>query len=191
MANLLTNIAGLSAAAYMGQKSRKENHLKINQMRVARGLPELPWEDAPIDKAVDWVGGKVKSLLAPSANALDATEASTQGGSDDVGAWERLKDGNIDAPGSEAYNRWGKGAEEGAASESIRESRRQSPETASNGMITLEQQAAFPQEMADSLQKAKETFGKADFDNAPAAGATQDAKWNEAMKPTEGFLDNL
>lgn len=32
---------------------------------------------------------------------------------DHVGLWERLRAGNIDQPGSPAYNRWGAGYEQG------------------------------------------------------------------------------
>lgn len=41
----------------------------------------------------------------------------------DVGLWERIKAGNIDEPGSEAYNRWGQGARnQMAAQDETRES---------------------------------------------------------------------
>jgi hypothetical protein len=119
MADLFKNIAGLGIAAYMGQSRRKSDFDRTNQLRLKNGLPELPWEDAPIDKAMNWVGEKFKTWTGPDAAkapevAAKAAEAPVvPGGSEDVGLWERLKAGNIDQEGSEAYKRWGKGKAEG------------------------------------------------------------------------------
>jgi hypothetical protein len=102
MADLLKNIAGLGVAAYVGQSQRKRDFDRTNQLRLKNGLPELPWEDAPIDKAVNWVGDKFKEWTGP-AKATEVTGATKAtkvpiplGGSEDVGLWERLKAGNID-----------------------------------------------------------------------------------------------
>ena len=112
MSKLFQNIAGLGVAAYVGQAQRKADFKKDNELRLKRGLPELPWEDAPIDKAVGWAGDKFKSWAKPDAASsamVSAPIGAPAGGSEDVGLWDRLKAGNIDAPGSEAYNRWGQG----------------------------------------------------------------------------------
>jgi hypothetical protein len=117
MADLFKNIAGLGIAAYMGQSRRKSDFDRTNQLRLKNGLPPLPWEDAPVDKAVNWIGDKFKSWTTPDAAkapaASEAPSAPVVGGSEDVGLWERLKAGNIDQEGSEAYKRWGKGKAEG------------------------------------------------------------------------------
>ena len=119
MADIFKNIAGLGLATYMGQARRKSDFDRTNQLRLKNGLPELPWEDAPIDKAATWIGDKFKEWTGPAKAAevpaaVKATEAPfVPGGSEDVGLWERLKAGNIDQEGSEAYQRWGKGKAEG------------------------------------------------------------------------------
>lgn len=118
MANALVNIAGVAAAAYMGNKKRKSEFNQANQWRAKYGIEEVPWEDSPLDNAVSWVGGKLKSLApdagAPLADAVAPVGEAPIAADDDVTLWERLKAGNIDQEGSEAYQRWGKGKSEGA-----------------------------------------------------------------------------
>ncbi len=113
MANFFKDAAGLASAAYMGKMLRDQERESANAMRVKRGLKPIEHEPAPIDKAVDWVGEKFKSLTTSSDAAPEAVQEVPTG--DNVGLWDRLKAGNIDARGSEAYNRWGQGREEGIA----------------------------------------------------------------------------
>ena len=54
-----------------------------------------------------------------------ATTGNSLGGN--TGAMNRLKAGNIDQPGSEAYNRWGQGKVAGDAAELAREGTRATP----------------------------------------------------------------
>jgi len=121
--------------------------------------------------------------------------------SDDVGLWERLKAGNIDQEGSEAYNRWGKGKADGEQrvadlDESSRlEAKKEFDklQASEHGLVTMEQQANAPAEIEASIRAIKNKpvlFTKDEFDNAPDRMTTADNRWTEAMRPTEGFLDN-
>lgn len=130
MANFLGTIAGLSAAAFAGSKSRQSDHDRLNAYRVANGLKPMEYQKAPIDKAIDWIGDKFKGAEGvatadklPAAAPAAAPSADPASG-DDVGLWERLKAGNIDAPGSEAYNRWGAGRQAGIESSDARQMER-------------------------------------------------------------------
>lgn len=177
MANIFGNIAGLGVAAYIGQQRRKNDHELINKERLKLGLPALEYEEAPIDKAFDWVGDKVKSWtttdtpVAPDAPTTPAVGTPSVGGGDDVGLWERLKAGNIDQEGSEAYNRWGKGKQ-----------------LADQRVAGLEESSRL--EAQNNLTDAPVEFTKEQFDNAPDPQVIAEQKWTDAMKPTEGFLDN-
>jgi len=181
MSDLFKNIAGLGLATYIGKARRKSDFDRMNQLRLKNGLPELPWEDAPIDKAMNWVGDKFKTWTGPdAAKAPEAKAPTTPGGSEDVGLWERLKAGNIDQEGSEAYNRWGKGKAEGErrVADLDESSRLEAKKEFDNlqasepGLVTLEQQANAPAEIEASIDAIKKNdespnFSKEQFDNAP------------------------
>ena len=110
MANLLASVGGLALAAYLGKSDREKARAKSNALNKKLGIAEE--EQAPVDKAFDWAANKFKDWQAsPSTPTETPAPLATPGGQgdDNVGLWERLKAGNIDAPGSEAYDRWGQG----------------------------------------------------------------------------------
>lgn len=186
MADLFKNIAGLGVAAYVGQSRRKSDFDRTNQLRLKNGLPELPWEDAPIDKAMNWAGEKFKTWTSPdTAKAPEVTANAAElpaipGGSEEVGLWERLKAGNIDQEGSEAYNRWGKGKAEGE--QRVVELNESSRSEAEKEFIDTPTEQSEPQpnqellakgvaEGLNSPDRSDQNFSKEQFANAPDAAA--------------------
>lgn len=130
MANFLSGLAGaagLAGAVALGRQGRAKKLARDNAYRAKLGLPALEDEPAPIDKAITWVKDKFSSAPAtPDTPQVAAPAAS----SEEVGLLERLKAGNIDQAGSEAYNRWGQGKIDGDAAELAREAQRTTPEQA-------------------------------------------------------------
>lgn len=118
IANLLSGAAnGYTSAdlAKMTDAQRLAWYRKMNQTPPA----ERP---SPLAKAVKWIGDK---LGAPAVPAVPAGNPGNPGNpGNGVSLVERLKAGNIDQVGSEAYNRWGQGKVDGDAAELARESRR-------------------------------------------------------------------
>lgn len=111
MADFLKGVAGLAAALAMGKMRRDSDSDYLDQIRTDNKLAPVARKKAPIDKAFDWMGDKLSALTTdPVESATPAAPAAT---GEQVGLMERLKAGNIDAPGSEAYNRWGDGREQG------------------------------------------------------------------------------
>ena len=92
------------------------------------GIEPPPVKPSPLKRAAQWVQEKLAPAASTAAPAgAAAPSASPASSPDDVGLIERLKAGNIDQPGSEAYNRWGAGRAAGDASELAREAARTSP----------------------------------------------------------------
>ncbi len=124
MPNALTGILGGAAQGYdaadlanMTEAQRLAWYKKMN-------LTPPPAKASPLSRAAKWVGDK---LAATPPATPPATPVAT---GDSVSLIERLKAGNIDQVGSEAYNRWGAGKVAGEASELARESRRSTPSEA-------------------------------------------------------------
>ena len=140
MANAFASIAGLAAATVLGRKTQQQDLARRNKMRAANGLEPIADQEAPIDKAINWVSDKFKSTPKVDATGpVAAAPKASAGGSEDVGLWERLKAGNIDEAGSEAYNRWGQGKTNGdAAVADLDESSRE------DATMTTEQWNAAP-----------------------------------------------
>lgn len=123
MADAITNL--LSGAANGYASADLANMTDAQRLAWYRKMNQTPPTEkpSPLAKAVKWIGDKL-----PAAAPIPATAAASQ--DDTVGLIERLKAGNIDQVGSEAYNRWGAGKVAGEASELARESRRSTPSEA-------------------------------------------------------------
>lgn len=113
IANLLSGAANGYAAADLAKMTSAQRLAWYKKLTPPAEKP------SPLAKAVKWIGDKLPSAGPAAADGDDA-----------VGLVERLKAGNIDEVGSEAYNRWGAGKVAGAASELARESRRATPSEA-------------------------------------------------------------
>lgn len=83
-----------------------------------------PVKPSPLKRAAQWVQEKLATSPSAAAPVSSSTPAAS---ANDVGLMERLKAGNIDQYGSEAYNRWGQGKTDGDASELAREAARTAP----------------------------------------------------------------
>lgn len=123
MSNGLNFARGLGAAASipsMTEEQRLAWYKKHN-------IDPPPVKPSPLKRAVKWVGDKLASTAGVSAaGAAPGQPPATP----DVSLIERLKAGNIDEYGSEAYNRWGQGKTDGDAAELAREAARMSPGSA-------------------------------------------------------------
>lgn len=169
MANAFASIAGLAAATVLGRKTKQQDLARRNKMRVANGLDPIEDQPAPIDKAINWVSDKFKSTPKVDATGpVTAAIAAPAGGSEDVGLWERLKAGNIDEAGTDAYNRWGQGKTDGDAAELTREMRRGSPtdSTDSSGAVTMAQQADAPGQIQGSIDQINSDARVAELDES-------------------------
>lgn len=166
MADFLKSAGGMALAVMMGKMRRDSDNAYIDQRRAANKLPALVREKAPIDKATDWLGEKFSSLTSsspPEAPGVPGAAPSASGES--VGFMERLKAGNIDAPGSEAYNRWGAGREQGIAMSDDIQAKRlaelpqaESPPAA----FSPEGQQLVDDMSAESLKGAQESYAAQD-----------------------------
>ena len=121
MGNAIANLLGGAASTYspsdldgMTEAERLAWYKKMN-------LTPPVAKPSPLSRAVKWIGEKLGTPAAPAAPATAANPGDT------VSLIDRLKAGNIDQVGSEAYNRWGQGKADGDAAELARESRRSTP----------------------------------------------------------------
>ena len=154
MSNALANIAGLAAATLLGRKTQQQDLARRNKMWVANGLEPIADQEAPIDKAINWVSDKFKST--PKVDATGpVTEAplAPAGGSEDVSLWERLKAGNIDQAGSEAYNRWGQGKADGDAVRELDDASRESATMTTEQWDAAPDMDGFAADKFDSLEE--------------------------------------
>lgn len=155
------NIAAGLGLGLMAHKTRQSNEAARRARYAKLGIPYPEPEASPLDKVVDWVKSK-----APAA-----TDQAAAPSGDGAGLLDRLKAGNIDQPGSEAYNRWGQGKADGDAAELVRESRRVTPAGATSGAVTAEQQSAVPAQVDASITAARERaelITRDDWDNGPS-----------------------
>ena len=128
MPNALTGILGGAAQGYdaadlanMTEAQRLAWYKKMN-------LTPPPAKASPLSRAAKWVGDKLAAT--PPATPPETPPATPVATGDSVSLIERLKAGNIDQVGSEAYNRWGAGKVAGEASELAGEHRRSTPSEA-------------------------------------------------------------
>ena len=114
-------VSGLGLSSMPGQSMTEEQRMAWYKKL---GIEPPPAKASPLRRAAQWVQERLTPAMDTSAAPAAAPAASTG----DVGLMERLKAGNIDDYGSEAYNRWGQGKTDGDASELAREANRTSPE---------------------------------------------------------------
>jgi hypothetical protein len=192
VANLLKSIGGLAIASLMGKSDRAKALEKTNAMNKKLGMAEV--EQAPIDKAFDWATNKFKDWQAapsvPSGTPATETAFTPVQSGDDVGLWERIKAGNIDAPGSEAHNRWGNGKAEGEAratdlAESSRLEAEQNysdePVSTPNEVAPEFQNAAKEGVSFDAHDAAQSGYTKQMFDDAPSANMVNEEVMDRAL----------
>ncbi len=118
MANRLASfIGGLNIPGFITENQRLDWYRKY-------GIEPPPAKPSPLGRAVQWVSDKLGQVQASSTAQAPEQEPKAAG---DVGLIERLKAGNIDEYGSEAYNRWGRGKADGDAAELTREAVRAAP----------------------------------------------------------------
>lgn len=116
MANRLASfIGGLNIPGFSTENQRLDWYRKY-------GIEPPPAKPSPLGRAVQWVSDKLGSTSSPATAPGQAPKAT-----DGVGLIERLRAGNIDEYGSEAYNRWGQGKADGDAAELAREAARSTP----------------------------------------------------------------
>lgn len=171
MNSTLGNLIGGLATAYV----MKKRYDAANQSRQPAQQPATPspTEDSIFDKGVTWL----KNQFSPGRPTDPAEFAAMDGGStpgpsrppsalgsnDSASTWDRLKAGNIDQVGSDAYNRWGDGAR-----------------------IQADQTNAGAQAAADAAQNQSQT---PDPSSQTDAGGTDPAQFADmdTMSPDEQF----
>lgn len=138
-------IKGLGLSSLPGSAATEEQRLAWYRKHNIEPPPVKP---SPLKRAAKWIGDR----LAQTPGDAAAQQAPTAEG---VGLVERLKAGNIDEYGSEAYNRWGQGKADGDVAELAREAARTTPGSPS---ATPDVVAAAPE---------PETMTPEMWDNAP------------------------
>jgi len=106
-------------------------------------------------------GGEVEQEAAYKAAGLAASKDESSG------LWDRLKAGNIDAPGSDAYNRWGAGRGRADEAQLGRESKRGMTEDAPTVTPAAEETSA--PEKAAPVEEAKAPVTAEPKKTAPTA----------------------
>lgn len=122
MADAITNLLSGAANGYASADLAKMTDAQRLAWYKKMNMTPPTEKPSPLAKAVKWIGDK---LGAPAVPAVPAGNPGNPGNG--VSLIERLKAGNIDEVGSEAYNRWGAGKAAGEASELAREGRRTTP----------------------------------------------------------------
>lgn len=111
MANAITNLLSGAANGYANADLANMTEARRLAWYKKMNLTPPPAKASPLSRAAKWVGDKLAAT--PPATPPAAPVAT----GDSVSLIERLKAGNIDQVGSEAYNRWGAGRAAGEASE--------------------------------------------------------------------------
>lgn len=142
---------------------------------------------APAPPQLGGAAGRAQGALRDRGKRIDEAAGYADGG--DVGFFERLKAGNIDDAGSEAYNRWGAGKAAGDASELDRESRRTSPGSDSSASAApapapapTPAPAPAPAEEPAPREASNDEVRKMADDAEAAAAAPKPKKYSAARK---------